>query len=112
MRAAHVLLPILLATSGFAASKLGHDVARKRISELGSSTLVLDAVEIRQITQQSADRAIVETTITLAFQFTKSEQGAWVVDAIRFGDRDWVNMSELLNAINHGNPPVMTASPS
>src|ERR1051326_8343096 len=113
MRSVHVLLLLLfLTTSSFAAPKLSRDIARKRIAELGSSTLIPDAIEIREITHDSADGATVETTITLAFQFTKNPQGAWVVDAIRFGDRDWVNMSELLIAIYHGNPPVNTASPS
>src|SRR5207302_2023104 len=51
------------------------------------------------------------TTITLAFQFKKTDSGEWDVDAIRFGDRDWVNMSELLAAINHGRLPAAPALP-
>ena len=106
MRRLCLLLFILLPTTSiFGATKLNRDTARKLISELGSSTLVPDAVEIREITPMPPDRAVVESTITLAFQFQKTKEGAWSVNAIRFGDRDWVNMSELLKAIYHGNPP-------
>src|SRR5690242_5832846 len=107
MRRLHFFLLFLLATSSFAAPKLSRDLARKRISELGSSQLVADAVEIREITPEGPDHVIVESTITLAFQFKKTDEGAWAVDAIRLGDRDWVNMNELLAAIYHGNPPKL-----
>jgi hypothetical protein len=112
MRRLGVLLLILLTTTSFAAARLSRELARKRISELSSSKLLLGAIEVREITQDSPNRATVESTITLAFQFKKTDQGAWAVDAIRFGDRDWVNMSELLAAIYHGNLPGASAPPS
>src|SRR5262249_28329463 len=111
MRHLYLLLLTLVAASAFAAPKLSRDVARKRISELSSSQLVPDAIEIREISQDSAGRAIVETTITLAFLFKKTSEG-WAIDAIRLGDADWMDMSELLAAIYHGAPPEVTASPA
>jgi len=112
MRRFQLLLLILFTTTSLAAPTLSRELARQRISEFASSKLVLDAIEIRRITQDSADHATVESTVTLAFQFKKTDQGLWTVDAIRLGDRDWVNMSELLAAIYHGKPPVTTAAPS
>src|SRR5215469_17431291 len=111
-RRLNAFLLLLLATTSFAAPSLNRDLARKRISELASTNLAADAIEIREITLEPPGSAIVESTVTLAFQFKKTDAGAWTVDAIRLGDRDWVNMSELLAAIYHGNPPAVSATPS
>ena len=109
MRRFSIPVFLLLTAVGFAAPKLNREIATKRIAELTSSTLTLDAIEIREIKQMPSDRAIAETTITLAFQFKKAKEGAWEVEAIRFGDRDWVDMGELLAAVYHGNPPDFSA---
>src|SRR3954464_3718505 len=109
MRRVPLLFFMFIASVVWAAPKLSHDVAKKRISELASSTIVPDAIEIREITQVPPNQAIVESTITLAFQFKRLKEGAWAVDAIRFGDNDWVNMNELLIAVYHGNPPPASA---
>src|SRR5438128_2978951 len=106
-----LLLLMLFTTNALAATKLSRELARKRISELVSFKLVPDAIEIRRISEDSAGRAIAETTITLAFQFKKTDSGEWDVDAIRFGDRDWVSMSELLAAIDHGKPAATPVLP-
>jgi hypothetical protein len=108
MRRFSIPVFLLLTAVGIAAPKLNRETATKRIDELTSSTLALDAIEIREITQTQPDRAIAESTITLAFQFKKLKEGAWEVDAIRFGDRDWVNMSELMAAVSHGRPPDLS----
>ncbi len=110
MRRLVAIAVILLAVNAFAATKLSRDLARKRISELVDSKLVPDAIEIRRITTSNDTEAVAETTITLAFQFRRNEGGNWVVDAVRLGDRDWLDMTELLRAIYHGNPPPVVAS--
>src|SRR5688572_30582703 len=85
---------------GCAGPRLAHDEARKKIAELGRSELVPDAIEIRRLVFQSDNEAIAESSLTLAFQFKKSTTGEWSVAAVRLGDRDWIDVSELLAAIN------------
>src|SRR6185295_9189151 len=103
-------LLILGAATALSAPNLSKEVARKRISEFAQSKLVLDAIEVRRILPDGADGAIAETTITLAFQFKKDERNNWTVDAVRLGDRDWVTMTELLTAIQHGKAPVVSSA--
>jgi len=65
-------------------------------------------IEIREITMPASDQAIVVTSITLAFQFKKTDSGYWDVDAVRLGDRDWIHMAELLAAIYASHPQIQT----
>jgi hypothetical protein len=84
---------------GCAGSRLAHDDARRRIAELGRSDLVPDAIEIRRLVFQSENEAIAESSITLAFQFKRNPGGEWQVAAVRLGDRDWIDVNELLAAV-------------
>jgi hypothetical protein len=97
-----MLLIAALTLTGCAGSRLSSDEARKKIAELGRSNLVPDAIEIRRISSQTDTEVIAESTITLAFQFKKSSAGEWRVAAVRLGDRDWVDLNELLAAMNEG----------
>ncbi len=102
-RASHVLLIGCLALSSCTSARLSHDEARKKISEIGRSQLVPDAIEIRRIVSQSENEAIAEANITLAFQFKRASARAdWKIEAVRLGDRDWISLDELLAAINEG----------
>jgi hypothetical protein len=90
-------------------ARLSHDEARKKIAAIGQSNLIPDAVEIRRIVSQSDTSAIAESTITLAFQFKRSNANAqWQIEAVRLGDRDWISLDELLAAINDGRRRVTT----
>src|SRR5262249_247003 len=83
----------------------------RKITEIGSSGLVPDSVEIRRLVSQSDTQVIAETTVTLAFQFKRANATApWQISAIRLGDRDWVSLTELLAAINEGRRRETTAS--
>ena len=84
-------------------ARLSHDEARKRIAAIGTSNLVPDAIEVRRIVSQSDTSAIAEATITLAFQFKRANpQADWHIEAVRLGDRDWVSLDELMEAITEG----------
>lgn len=92
-----------LIVSGCTGARLSHDEARKKIAEIGTSELVPDVIEIRRIVSQTENEAIAESTVTLAFQFKKDEKtGEWRVEAVRLGDRAWVDVAELLAAVNEG----------
>src|SRR5436190_3714045 len=91
------------ALSACTSARLSHDEARKKIAAIGQSNLIPDAVEIRRIVSQSDTSAIAEATVTLAFQFKRSNSNAdWRIEAVRLGDRDWISLDELLTAINEG----------
>src|SRR6516162_4899576 len=103
-RASHVLLLVACLTlSSCASARLSNSEARKKIAEIGHSQLVPDAIEIRRIVSQTENEAIAEATITLAFQFKRANPSSdWKVEAVRLGDRDWISLDELLNAVNEG----------
>jgi hypothetical protein len=99
-RAAYLVLIASLALSGCGA-RLSQSEARRRIAEMSQSKLVPDAIEIRRIVSQTDTSAIVEATITLAFQFKRADPMAeWRIESVRLGDRDWISMDELMSAIN------------
>lgn len=99
----HVLLLGCVALCSCTSARLSHDEARKKITEIGRSNLVPDAVEIRRIVSQSDTQAIAEATITLAFQFKRDTPNAeWRIQAVRLGDRDWISLDEILAGINEG----------
>jgi len=100
-RLAKIVLLSSLLLSACAADRLSHDEARQKIAQIGRSSLVPDAVEIRRIVSQTETEAIAESSVTLAFQFKRANASAqWQIVAVRLGDRDWVSMTELLAAIN------------
>jgi hypothetical protein len=96
----YLLIVTALFGFGCAGPRLSHDEARKRIAEIGTSTAVPDAIEIRRIVSQNDTSAIAETTVTLAFQFKKEKpSNQWHVAAVRLGDRDWISLDELIAAV-------------
>jgi hypothetical protein len=98
-----ILLAVSLIAPACAGSRLSYDDARLKIAQIGRSSLVPDAIEIRRIVSQTETEAIAESTVTLAFQFKRPNENAeWQIAAVRLGDRDWISLDELLAAINEG----------
>jgi hypothetical protein len=99
----HLLLIACFALTACTGARLSHDEARKKIAEIGQSSLIPDAIEIRRIVSQTETSAIAEATVTLAFQFKRASPNAeWRIEAVRLGDRDWISLDELLAAVNEG----------
>jgi len=111
-RALKVLLLLsFLTTSGCGGSRLSHDVIRKQVADLGSSTLVPSSVAIRRVVSQSGDRAIAEATVDMAFQFERdSDKSPWHITSVRLGDQNWVSVAELLAALNDSRRKTTAAS--
>jgi len=106
MRRLQLTLALLLICSSCTSTHLSRKIAQREVAHVGTATLDPEAVEIRSITPQGADRAVVETTVALAFQFERAKPtDEWRVDAVRLGASDWVDMTELLTALNGGTPP-------
>ena len=102
-RALHLLLIGCFALPACTSARLSHDEVRRKIAEIGQSSLIPDAIEVRRIVSQSDTSAIAESTVTLAFQFKRAnEKAEWHIEAVRLGDRDWISLDELLTAMNEG----------
>jgi len=102
-RALQLLLIGSLALPACTSARLSHDEARKKIAAIGRSGLIPDAIEIRRIVSQTDTQAIAEATVTLAFQFKRDKPNSeWRIQAVRLGDREWISLDELLDAINEG----------
>jgi hypothetical protein len=106
MRRVQLALALLLICSSCTSRHLSRKIAQREVAHVGTATLDPEAVEIRSITPQGPDRAVVETTVALAFQFNREKPtDEWRVDSVRLGASDWVDMTELLTALNGGTPP-------
>jgi hypothetical protein len=106
-----LLLLLVIVLSGCSGSRLSSDEARRKITEIATSGLVPDAIEIRRVVSQSDTQVIAETSVTLAFQFRRANANTpWEVAAVRLGDRDWINLNDLLSAINEGRRRETTTS--
>ena len=102
-RMLRILVLSSLFLSGCASDRLSNDEVRRKISEIGRSNLIPEAIEIRRIVSQSGTQALAEADVALAFQFKRDNPNAeWRIDAVRLGDRDWISLDELLAAINDG----------
>jgi hypothetical protein len=106
-----LFLLVFLAAPGCGGARLSHEEIRKQVAELGSSSLVPDAVSIRRIVSQSGNRAIAETSVELAFQMERdSENSPWHITSVRLGDQNWVSVQELIAALNETKRKVTAAS--
>jgi hypothetical protein len=95
------LFLIAASAAGCSGPRLSHDEVRKQIAAIGKSSLLPDSVQIQRIVSQTDNDAIAETTVSLAFEFKRDKTfGPWRIAAVRLGDRDWVDVDELLAAIN------------
>ncbi len=103
-------LAVFLA-SGCGGARISHNEIRKQVAELGTSTLIPEAVNVRRIVSQSGNRLIAETAVELAFQFERdSETSPWHISAVRLGDQNWVAISELIVAVNETRQKATLAS--
>ena len=87
--------------AGCSSARLSHDEARKQIAEIGNSSLVPDSIHIQRIVSQTDKDAIAETSVAMAFEFQRSKSSdPWHIAAVRMGDRDWVDVAEIITAVN------------
>lgn len=106
-----LLLVFLINCSGCGGARLSHDEIRKQIADLGTSTLVPNAVAIRRVVSQSGNRAIAETTVDLAVQLERDSSGSpWHITSVRLGDQNWVSVPELISALNEAKRKITEAS--
>ena len=74
-------------------------IARQQIASLGGSTLIPSGIEIERIMIETGSRAVAETSVKMAFVFEKDAGGEWRIVSARLGDRQWVDVNLLLQAL-------------
>jgi len=78
--------------------------ARCLVADLLGIQLPSDSIRIREISSlslplSSKDFAVVDTLLTVEFQFSRSD-GSWRVSGVRTGNHAWVNPETIFNALN------------
>lgn len=83
-----------------ATHKLSENKAREKIRELGLVDFKDKQIQVQKIVHAGEDQAVAEASLQLAFRLSKSKDQDWQVNAIRLGDRDWIEAKAFLLALN------------
>ncbi len=83
-----------------ASRRLNQDKAREKIQELGLAEFNDKQIQVEKIVHSGEDQAVAEANITLAFRLSKSKGKDWKVNAIRLGDRNWMEIKAFQAALN------------
>lgn len=94
-----VLTTALLATANGCGPGLSARNARSQIARLSEAELLPSDVAIERIVTEAGDRMIAETSVKMAFQFERGEDGDWQIVSARIGDRQWVDVGTFLEAL-------------
>jgi len=83
-----------------ASRKLSENTARAKIQELGLLDLTEKQIRVQRIVHAGEDQAVAEADLQLVFRLSKTKEKDWQVNAIRLGDRDWIDAQSFLAALN------------
>jgi hypothetical protein len=96
-----LLLCCVVWQSACAVSKqLSRDKAREKIQALGLIQLADKDIQIKQIVQSGDDQAVAEADLSMAFRLSRAKDGDWQVNALRLGDRNWLDIKAFISALN------------
>ena len=93
------LAAAFLASCG-ASRKLSEDTAKDKILELGLLDLKDKQIQVQRIIHAGEDQAVAEANVQMAFRLSKGKGTDWQVNAVRLGDRDWIDTQAFLAALN------------
>jgi hypothetical protein len=79
---------------------LNEGKVKDKLQHLGMAELGGKDLQVTGISQTSDSQAVAETRIKVTFQFHRAKGGDWQAEAIRLGDRDWVEVRAFLQALN------------
>lgn len=94
------VLVLLVLASCATGKKPNQGAIRQRIEQLGLASLESKQLQIVSVAQERGDSVVVETNVSLAMKLSKSKNHGWQIDAVRLGDRDWLDMAALMEALN------------
>lgn len=99
MRLAGIIVSLLILAG--CSSRLTRGNAREQIQELGGADLLPANVEVKKVSAMSDKEAIAEVNIQLAFQFERDGGSRkWKVAAVRIGDRNWIPVQTIIEAVD------------
>ncbi len=93
-----MMMTVLVALNGCGPGLSARN-ARTQIANLGGAELIPSDIAIERVVAGAGDRMIAETSVQMAFQFEKGPDGQWRIVAARLGDRQWVDVDRLLEAL-------------
>jgi hypothetical protein len=105
-----IALALSLLALAACTGNLSSRTARQQIAELGDASLLTDDIQVQRIVTELGGRSIVEANVQMAFQFERNADGAWTIVSARLGDREWIEIEDLLDAIEAQNTDQTTAS--
>jgi hypothetical protein len=73
---------------------------RGQIEKYGLGEIEKGELQIRSISLVQKNQAIVETTLPATLQLSRPKGKSWQIDAVRLGDRNWIEMNQLLEAVD------------
>lgn len=76
---------------------------RRQVAELGGANLNSEDIQVQRIVDQLGGRTVAEANVRLAFQFEEGPDGEMHIVAVRLGTGQWLDVAELLAAIESGN---------
>jgi hypothetical protein len=79
---------------------LNEGKVKDKLQHLGMAELEGKDLQVTGISQLNDSQAVAETRIKATFQFHRAKGGEWQVEAIRLGDRYWVEVRAFLQALN------------
>ena len=80
--------------------KLREETVKEKIMELGLLDLNDKQIEVQRIIHSGEDQAIAEASLQMAFRLSKAKGKDWQINAIRLGDRNWIDAQAFLAALN------------
>ncbi len=83
-----------------ASRKLGEGTAKQKIRELGLADFKDKQIQVQRVIHAGEDHAVVEAGLQMAFRLSKSKGQGWQINAIRMGDRDWIDVKSFLTALD------------
>lgn len=94
-----VLALVQLGACG-ASRKLSDGTAKEKIRDLGLADFKNKQIQIQRVIHAGEDQAVVEAGLQMAFRLSKSKGQGWQINAIRMGDRVWIDAQSFLAALN------------
>lgn len=95
-----ITLVLGLLTGCGASRKLSEDTAKEKILELGLLDLNSKQIQVQRIIQAGEDQAVAEASLPMAFRLSKTKGKDWQINAVRLGDRNWIDTQAFLAALN------------
>lgn len=95
-----ITLVLGILTGCGASRKLSEDTAKEKILELGLLDLNNKQIQVQRIIHAGEDQAVAEASLPMAFRLSKTKGKDWQINAVRLGDRNWIDTQAFLAALH------------